>query len=56
MCSGGYNAPISDQYLILRKTMRCWIYYSTWLSCSLPPDQNGQAEMFCTRASQVPEA
>jgi len=24
------------------------IYYSTWLSRSFPPDQNGQAEMICT--------
>ena len=28
--------------------MRYWFYYSTWLSRSFPPDQNGQAEMFRT--------
>ena len=30
------------------RTMRYWIYYSTWLNRSFLPDHNGQAEMFCT--------
>jgi len=39
----------------LQKIMRYWIYYSTWLSRSFPPDQNGQAEMFCMSLVPVPK-
>jgi len=28
--------------------MRYWFYYSTWLSRSFLPDQNGRAKMICT--------
>ena len=34
--------------------MRNWIYYSTWLKRSFPPDQYDQSKMFCI--SIVPEA
>jgi len=39
ICSGGQNAPGPDPP---HKTMRHWLYYSTWLCRSFLPDQNGQ--------------
>jgi len=52
MCSGGQNAPGSDSP---HKITRYWFYYSTVLSHSFPPDQNGQAEMFCTSYVPTPK-
>jgi len=38
----------------LHKIMRYWFYYSTWLSRSFSPDQNGQAGIFCTSQVTAP--
>jgi len=46
---GGSDAAGSDPP---HKIMHYWVYYSSWLANSFPPDQNGRMEMFCT--SQVP--
>jgi len=49
--SGGQKALKSNPQ---QKFMRNWIYYSTWLKRSFPPDQYDQSKMFCI--SIVPEA
>jgi len=48
----GFYAPGSDPP---HKIMRYWFYFSTLLSRWFPPDQNGQAEIFCTRLVLAPK-
>jgi len=43
-CFEGFYSPASDPP---HKIMWYWLYYSTQLASSFPPDQNGRAEMFC---------
>ena len=43
-CSGDFNSPESDPP---HKIMRYWVYYSTQLCFSFPPDRICQVEMIC---------
>jgi hypothetical protein len=48
----GFYAPGSDPP---HKILRYWFYSSQLLSRWFPPDQNGQAEMICTRLVPAPK-
>jgi len=43
LCGGSDAARFDPPH----KIVRYWSYYSTWLSRSFPPEQNGQSEMIC---------